>query len=46
MGFKVTTDHVIHERSLEKHGDCAVEAQLQQASSSNKIKDHFWSFNW
>lgn len=45
MDFKVAIDHVIHERILEKHGDCAVEAQLQQASSWNKIKDYFWNFN-
>lgn len=41
MGFKVTTVYVIYKRSLEKRGDCAVEAQLQQTSSSNKIKDYF-----
>lgn len=41
MGFKVTIDHVIPKRNLEKHSDCAVEAQLQQASSWNKIKGFF-----
>lgn len=37
MDFKAAIDHVIRERILEKHGDCAVEAQLQQASSSEVL---------
>jgi len=41
MGFSVSVDHVIPKRSLEKHGDCAVETLLQQASSWNKLKDFF-----
>lgn len=39
MGFKVTMDCVIHKRSLEKNGDCAVEGLLQQAFSWNNTKD-------
>lgn len=39
--LRVTIDHVIHKRSLEKRGDCAEEALLQQPSSWNEVRDVF-----